>query len=154
AGRVDDVDLHVPPGTGGCGGGNCDAALLLLFHPVHGGSAFMDFANLVGPARVIQNPLGGGRFTGIDMGRDADVSHSFERYRSRHKLLPAIVGKGLVGLGHTMYVVSLLDRAAPEIGGVVQFVGQLVGHSFFGPAARVGDDPAHGQRSPATLRDF
>jgi hypothetical protein len=47
----------------------------------------MDLADLVRPARIIQNPLGCGGFTGIDMSRDADVSHPFERYRSCHKTL-------------------------------------------------------------------
>ena len=82
AGRVDDVDLHVPPGTSGGGGSDGDAALLLLLHPVHGGSAFMDFADLVGSARVIQDALGRGGLTGIDMGGDADISHPLERDRS------------------------------------------------------------------------
>ncbi len=79
AGSIDDVDLHVAPCAGGGGGSDGDAALLLLLHPVHGGGALMDFADLVGAAGVIQNPLGGCGFTGIDMCGDADVSHPFER---------------------------------------------------------------------------
>ena len=71
--------------AGGGGGGNRDAALLLLLHPVHGGGAFMDFADLVRTARVIQDALRGCGFTGIDMCGDADISHPLERYSACHK---------------------------------------------------------------------
>ncbi len=88
--RVDDIDLHVPPFAGGGGGSNGDAALLFLLHPVHGGGTFMDFSDFVRPTCVIQNPLGGGRLTGIDVRSDADVSHPFERCCSWHKKLSTI----------------------------------------------------------------
>jgi hypothetical protein len=45
----------------------------------------MNLAELMGAARVIQNPLGRSRLTGIDMSGDADVSHSFERDIPWHK---------------------------------------------------------------------
>ena len=45
--RVDDVDAVVLPETGRGGRGDRDAALLLLRHPVHGGLAVVDFADLV-----------------------------------------------------------------------------------------------------------
>ena len=83
-GRVDDVDLHVFPGSGRRGGRNRDAALLFLFHPVHGGGAFMDFADLVRPPRVIQDAFRGRGFTGIDMSSDADISHPLEGYCACH----------------------------------------------------------------------
>ncbi len=133
AGRIDDVDLHVAPEAGGGGRRDRDAALLLLLHPVHGGGAFMDFADLVRAARVIQDALGGGGLTGIDMGRDADISHPLERYRSCHKLkatslprgdpgthfpfsalssaqmsrfsLPPVMREGLVGFRHAVHIV-------------------------------------------------
>jgi hypothetical protein len=44
----------------------------------------MNFAQFVGLAGVIQNPLGRGGLTGIDMCCDADVSHPFERGGSSH----------------------------------------------------------------------
>ena len=53
AGSVNDIDADVAPGAGGGGGGDGDAALLLLLHPVHGGGAFMDFANLMRAARIV-----------------------------------------------------------------------------------------------------
>ena len=46
--RVDDVDAVVVPETGGRGGGDRDAALLLLLHPVHRRGTVMHFADLVG----------------------------------------------------------------------------------------------------------
>jgi hypothetical protein len=45
----------------------------------------MNLAQFVRAARVIQNPLRGCGFTGIDMSRDADVPHPFERNISSHK---------------------------------------------------------------------
>ncbi len=85
AGRVDDVDRDIAPLAGGGGRRNGDAALLLLLHPVHDGGAFMHFADLVRAAGVIEDALGGGGFTGIDVGHDADVPHFFERYSACHK---------------------------------------------------------------------
>ena len=52
AGGVDDVQAMLAPQAGGGGGGDRDATLLLLLHPVHGGGAIMDFADLVRLAGV------------------------------------------------------------------------------------------------------
>jgi hypothetical protein len=38
-------------------------------------------------ARVIQDPLGRGGLTGIDVRSDADISHPFERGGSSHAVL-------------------------------------------------------------------
>ena len=83
--RVDDVDGAVVPFAGGRGRGDGDAALLLLLHPVHHGRAFVHFADLVGPARVVQNTLRRRRLTGVDMRHDADVAHLVELYCASHK---------------------------------------------------------------------
>ena len=72
---VDDLDDVVLPEAGGGRRLNRHAALLLLNHPVHGGGAIMDLADLVGLARVVQDSLGGSGLTGIDVGHDADVAH-------------------------------------------------------------------------------
>src|SRR5262249_15454802 len=51
AGRVDNVKPLAVPEAGRCGRSNGDAALLLLLHEVHGGSAvvhFTDFVTLTG----------------------------------------------------------------------------------------------------------
>jgi hypothetical protein len=73
SGGVDDVDAVVVPEAGGGRGGDRDPPLLLLDHPVHGGRAVVDLAQLVGDARVEEDALGGRGLTGIDVGHDADV---------------------------------------------------------------------------------
>ena len=75
---VDDLDDVVLPEARGGGGGDGDAALLLLNHPVHGGSALVDLTDLVGLAGVVEDALGSGGLAGIDVGHDADVAHVFE----------------------------------------------------------------------------
>ena len=75
---VDDLDDMVLPEAGGGRRGDGDAALLLLDHPVHGGGAVVDLADLVGLARVVENALGGRRLAGVDMGHDADVTEVLE----------------------------------------------------------------------------
>src|SRR5882724_9514886 len=56
--------------------------------------------------------------------------------------LPAIVGKSLVGFRHAVHVFLLLDRPALAVGGVEQFVGQLIDHALFAAFARIADEPA------------
>ena len=74
AGRVDDVDAVVLPLARGRGGGDRDAALLLLLHPVHDGSALVDLAHLVRAAGVVEDALGRRRLTGVDVRHDPDVA--------------------------------------------------------------------------------
>src|SRR5690606_4216455 len=83
--RVDDVDPVVVPEAGRRRRRNGDPALLLLLHPVHGGGALMDLADLVGPAGVIQDSLGRRRLPGIDVGHDADVAISIEGRGAGHE---------------------------------------------------------------------
>src|SRR5690606_5476949 len=78
---VDDVDAvlgavarHATPERSCCCRGNGDAALLLLLHPVHGGRAFMGFANLVVDAGVEQNALGGSGLPCIDVRGNANIA--------------------------------------------------------------------------------
>src|ERR1039457_3556439 len=68
--------------------------------------------------------------------------------------LPAVMREGLVGLGHAMHVIFLLDGCATAIGRVEQLVGQLVNHAFFATSAAVLQDPADGQRHAAIGVDF
>ena len=72
--RVDDVDAVVLPLARRRRGGDGDAALLLLLHPVHDRGALVDLAHLVGAAGVVEDALGGRRLTGIDVRHDADVA--------------------------------------------------------------------------------
>ena len=77
AGRIDDVDAMVAPETGGRGGRDRDAAFLLLHHPVHGRGTLVHFTDFVVDPGVVEDSLGGGGLTGIDMGHDADIAHPF-----------------------------------------------------------------------------
>ena len=88
AGGVDDVQPLVVPERGGRGRRDGDAALLLLLHPVHGGGALMDLADLVALAGVIQNPLGRRRLPGIDVGHDAEIAIVFDRMDAGHGSCP------------------------------------------------------------------
>ena len=74
AGGVDDVQALVAPEAGGRSGRDRDATLLLLLHPVHRGGAFVDFADLMGLAGVVEDPLGRRRLPGIDVGHDAEIT--------------------------------------------------------------------------------
>ena len=76
--RVDDVDPVILPETGGGSGRDRDATLLLLFHPVHRGTAIVDLTDLVVLAGVEEDTFGCGRLAGIDVGHDADVAVSIE----------------------------------------------------------------------------
>jgi hypothetical protein len=92
AGGVDDVDAVLAPGEGGRGrGGDRDATLTLLLHPVHDGGALVDLADLVGDAGVEEDPLGGRGLAGVDVRHDADVAVALEG----------------VGTGHVSLVLSL-----------------------------------------------
>src|SRR5262249_13718452 len=64
--------------------GDRDAALLLLDHPVHGRSALVHLTDLVRDPRVIEDPLGGRRLTGINVSHDADVARLLQRCLSCH----------------------------------------------------------------------
>src|SRR5690606_16206745 len=74
------------PEAGRRGGGDGDPPLLLLLHPVHGGRAVMDLADLVALPRVVEDALGRGRLPGIDVGHDADVPIELERGLACHGL--------------------------------------------------------------------
>ena len=74
AGRINNVDANIAPGTRRRRGGNRDAALLLLLHPVHRRSAFVDLADAVRPARIEQDALGRRGLPGVDVRHDPDVS--------------------------------------------------------------------------------
>lgn len=78
AGGVDQVDLVPLPLAGDRRRLDGDAPLPLLFHEVGDGGAFIDIAQTIGFARVIEHALGGRGFAGIDMGDDADVADILE----------------------------------------------------------------------------
>src|SRR6185437_11590776 len=73
AGRIDDVDANIAPETSRRSGGDSNAALLLLLHPVHGRSAFVDLSDAVRPSGVEKDALGRSGLAGIDVRHDADI---------------------------------------------------------------------------------
>ncbi len=85
AGRVDDVDALAVPVSGRRGGGDGDAALLLLLHPVHGGGAVVHLAHLVALAGVIEDALGGRCLAGVDMRHDPDIAVVLEGCGPGHR---------------------------------------------------------------------
>ena len=80
-GRIDNVDAKLPPERRRRSRRDRDAALLLLLHPVHDGSALVDLAHLVGAARVVEDPLGRRGLARVDVGHDPDVPDVLERRR-------------------------------------------------------------------------
>ena len=83
-GRIDDVDTVVVPVAGRCRGSDRDAALLLLGHPVHGGRALMDLAELVDLLGIEKDPLGDSGLPGVDVRDDFDVPRACERNQPCH----------------------------------------------------------------------
>ncbi len=84
AGGIYDVDLVVVPRGRRGGGGDRDAALSLLRHPVHDGSAGVDITDLVRDPRMKEDPLCHGGLAGIDVRDDPYVSYPFDGHRLTH----------------------------------------------------------------------
>ena len=72
------------PLGGGSRGSNGYTAFLLLFHPVHGSRALVDFADFVSFARVIKDTLGRRGFTRVDVSHNTDITRVFQTVLSRH----------------------------------------------------------------------
>src|SRR5690606_1473784 len=68
--------------------------------------------------------------------------------------LPAVVGEGLVGLGHAVRFLALLDRATAVLGGVDELGGELARHAVLATLAGGVDQPAHRQRHAAGRADL
>jgi len=75
---VDDVDAVIVPDAVGGSGGDGDATLLLLLHPVHRGCAVVDLADLVGTTGVVEDAFSGGGLARVDVGHDPDIAGSLE----------------------------------------------------------------------------
>ena len=119
--RVDDVDpvqgTVAVPEAGRGGGGDRDAPLLLLLHPVHGGGALMDLTDLVVLAGVIQDALGRRRLPGIDVGHDADVAIAVERGFAGHVFSVSISEKAGRPTRASRWYRSAHIRAEPRMRG-------------------------------------
>ena len=71
---INDIDPDALPVTGGSSGGDGNTALLLLLHPVHGGSSVVGLAESVIDTGVKQDTLGCRRLACIDVSHDANIS--------------------------------------------------------------------------------
>src|SRR4051794_38318525 len=67
---------------------------------------------------------------------------------------PAVVGEGLVGLGHLVGVLTLLHRGTEAVGGVEDLVHQALGHRLLTTITRVPDQPAQRQRGATCSLDL
>jgi hypothetical protein len=78
----DIVFVVLPPfGGNGCGG-NGDAALPFLLHPVGRRSAVVDFTDFVNHPGVEKDPLGESGLSGVDMRSDPDITGPLKRIRT------------------------------------------------------------------------
>ncbi len=77
---VNDVDAVLTPEAGGSSRGDSNTTFLLLFHPVHGGSAIVGFTNFMGNAGVVKNTFGSRGFARVNVGHDTDVTLHIDRY--------------------------------------------------------------------------
>src|SRR6188472_2032769 len=66
--------------------------------------------------------------------------------------LPAVVGEGLVGLGHPVHVVFALEGPTLLVERVEDLAGQLLVHALLAPVARELHDPADRERAGTALR--
>ena len=109
---IDDVDLVAFPITSGRRGCNGDATLLLLRHPIHDRSPFMDFAHFMSATGVIEDTLCGRGFPGVNMRGDTNITDMRQRLRLAQMILPAKMGKCFVGFCHAMHIFTLFDGSA------------------------------------------
>src|SRR5690606_28400024 len=79
--------LRTLPERGNGRGGDGDATLLLLHHPVSGRRTIMGLAHLVVDACVEQDPLGGSGLARIHVGHDADVAVAVDGGLATHGAL-------------------------------------------------------------------
>src|SRR2546421_11223511 len=63
--------------------------------------------------------------------------------------LPAVMGKGLVGLGHLVGVLAPLDGGTEAVTRVEQLVHQSLDHGLLAARLGVADQPAQAQRGGA-----
>ena len=81
---VNDVDAMIIPLAGSSSRGNGNPTLLLLYHPVHGRSAIMHFADFVYPTGIEKDAFSSSGFAGVDMCHDADVPCFLKRKLTGH----------------------------------------------------------------------
>ena len=156
------LSLRVAPVASGSCGGDGDTTLLLLDHPVHGSAAVVNLADLVVDAGVVQNTLGSGGLTSIDVGHNADISRHLKRNfsGSSHEInllqnrSITEMSESLVGLGHLVGILALLHGVAGVVGSIHDLSSQALGHGLLTTAAAVSSQPAQAQSLAASGADL
>ena len=76
AGGVDQVDEVIAPLHRGRGTRDRDSTLFFEFHVIHRRtiSTSTNFFNLVNPSGVVENSFTQGRFPGVDVSRNTDIT--------------------------------------------------------------------------------
>src|SRR5689334_1062811 len=87
---------------------------------------------------VVMSTATVGSFLTSEGGRCAAVA----RDRRTTAPSPAVVGEGLVGLGHLVGVLALLHSGAEAVGGVEDLVHQPLGHGLLATVLGVAHQPA------------
>src|SRR5215217_2656788 len=67
---------------------------------------------------------------------------------------PAVVGEGLVGLGHLVGVLALLHRGTETVGRVEDLVHEPLGHGLLATVLGVPDQPAQRERGASRALDL
>src|SRR4051794_9867118 len=67
---------------------------------------------------------------------------------------PAVVGEGLVGLGHLVGVLAPLDARTEAVGGIEELVHEALGHGLLAALPGVADEPAKSERVGAAGLDL
>src|SRR5215213_4885009 len=67
---------------------------------------------------------------------------------------PAVVGEGLVGLGHLVGVLALLHSGTEAVGGVEDLVHEALVHGLLATLGRVADEPAERERGATVALDL
>src|SRR5882724_1926012 len=117
--RINNVYSIIAPKTCSRSRGNRNSALSFLFHPVHRGGAFMDFAYLIRKTRVIEYALCSCSFSRVYVGNNPNISSLFYIHTTAQFSfplnLPTIMGKSPIGFSHLLYVFSFLNGSSAPL---------------------------------------
>ena len=156
------LGLGVRPVAGGSSGSDGDTTLLLLNHPVHGGTAIVDLTDLMVDTGVVQDTLGSGRLAGIDMSHNADISRHLKRNFSgcsheinllQNRSITEMC-ESLVSFCHLVSVLTLLHGVTSVVGSIHDLSSQTLCHGLLTTGAAVGSQPAQTQSLAASGADL
>ena len=111
---INDVNAIAFPEAGRSSRGNCNTALLFLFHPVHRCSTIVCFTDFVVNTGVIQDTLGCCGFTRINVSHNTDVSIHFQFMCTSHCIFPIlrlkfVMGESFVSFSHLMSILTFFN---------------------------------------------